>query len=137
MKLHDIEAFFTAYADAFNELSGDAVAAHWATPCAISQAGQVTWWAERAPILENHRKLCEVYRAAGFAHCEPRLLEVVLMGGFDAFARVDWTLTRADGSVLQRFATGYQLKRVGGRIQVLMCTAYDEDLGSLKEAAAR
>jgi len=132
MQLRDIEAFFAAYADAFNDLNGDAVAAHWATPCGISQGERVHWWTEREPMLDNHRKLCAVYREAGFAQSRPELLDVQLMGGFDAFARVRWTLKKQDDSLLQRFETGYHLKRVGGAIKVLLCTAFDEDLAAIK-----
>ncbi len=132
MQLHDIEAFFSAYADAFNDLNGDAVAAHWATPCGISQADQVTWWTDHADMLANHRALCEVYREAGFAHCEPVLADVQLLGGFDAFVRVRWTLTKADATLLQRFETGYHLKRLGGSLKVLLCTAFDEDLQAMR-----
>ncbi len=132
MRLHDVEAFFAAYADAFNDLNGDAVAAHWATPCGISQGDAVHWWTEHAPMRDNHQQLCAVYREAGFAHCRPELVDVQLLGGFDAFARVRWTLSREDGSLLQRFETGYHLKRVGGALKVLLCTAYDEDLSAMR-----
>jgi hypothetical protein len=132
MQLRDIEAFFAAYADAFTDLNGDAVAAHWATPCGISQGETVTWWPDHEPMAANHRKLCAVYREAGFALCRPDLIDVQLLGGFDAFARVRWTLTRDDGSLLQRFETGYHLKRVGGAIKVLLCTAFDEDLSAMQ-----
>jgi hypothetical protein len=135
MQLHDIESFFRAYADAFNDLNGDAVAAHWATPCGISQGSEVTWWTAREDMLSNHRKLCDVYRAAGFAHCEPVLVDAQLLGGFDAFARVRWTITKLDGSVLQRFETGYHLKRLGGSLKVLLCTAFDEDLDDMRKGA--
>lgn len=134
MRLHEVEAFVAAYADAFNELSADAVAAHWATPCGISQGESVHWWTERQPMLDNHRALCAVYRDAGFAHCRPELLDVQLLGGFDAFVRVRWTLTKSDGALLQRFETGYHLKRIGGVLKVLLCTAYDEDLSAMRAA---
>lgn len=134
MRLQELEAFFAAYADAFNDLNGDAVAAHWATPCGISQGDSVTWWTDRQPMRDNHRQLCDVYRQAGFAGCAPELLDVQLLGGFDAFARVRWTLSKEDGSLLQRFDTGYHLKRVGGLLKILLCTAFDEDLAALRAA---
>lgn len=49
--------------------------------------------------------------------------------------RVRWTLTRIDGSLLQRFATGYHLKGVAGEIKVLLVTAFDEDLQAMKPTA--
>lgn len=135
MQLHDIEAFFSAYADAFNDLNGDAVAAHWASPSAIASGAQVTWWAEHAPMAENMRKLCAVYREAGFDHTAFEVLQTVTMGAHDAFALLCWTIHRADGSVLQRFKTGYHLHRTGGQTRVLLCTAFDEDLAALRQAA--
>jgi len=134
MQLHDIEAFFTAYADAFNDLNGDAVAAHWASPSAIASGASLTWWPEHAPMAENMRKLCAVYQEAGFEHCRFEVLQAVPMGAHDAFALLRWTLTRADGSLLQRFSTGYNLRREGGRTRVVLCTAFDEDLGQMRSA---
>jgi len=135
MQLHDIESFFAAYADAFNDLNGDAVAAHWASPSGIASGETVTWWAEHAPMAENMRKLCAVYREAGFDHCAFEVLQAVTLGKHDAFALLRWTLTRADGSLLQRFSTGYNLHREGGRTRVILCTAFDEDLAAMKPIA--
>jgi len=63
------------------------------------------------------------------------LVDAQLLGGFDAFARVRWTITKADGSLLQCFETGYHLKRMGGALKVILCTAFDEDLKAMREAA--
>lgn len=133
----DIDDFFARYRAAFDALDGEAVAALWRTPCAISQAGVVTWWSEPEPMRDNMLRLCEVYRQAGFASCTPRIETVLPLGAHDAFVRVDWTLKQADGSTLQRFHTGYHLQREpGGAIRVLMCTAYEEDLQALKKPVA-
>lgn len=132
MQLHDIEAFFRAYADAYQDLNGDAVAAHCAAPMAISQAGTVTWWAEHAPVQDNMRQLCAVYREAGLDRVDFAIEQATLMGAHDAFALLHWTLTRADGSLLQQFRTGYHLHRHGGRTQVLLVTAFDENLAAMK-----
>ncbi|WP_138855651.1 DUF6841 family protein [Inhella inkyongensis] len=132
MQLHDIEAFFKAYADAFNDLSGDAVAAHWASPSAIASGEAVTWWPTHEPMADNMRRLCAVYREAGFEHCRFEVLQATPMGAHDAFALLRWTLTRQDGALLQRFSTGYHLHRSGGRTKVLLCTAFDEDLAAMR-----
>lgn len=133
MDLAEIESFFTAYAQAFSRLDGDAVAAHCALPMAISQGEAVTWWNEPEPVRDNMRKLCEVYRQAGMAKAEPLLESVQALGAADAFVRVRWMLTRVDGSLLQRFSTGYHLKQVTGEVKVLLVTAFDEDLQAMKE----
>jgi hypothetical protein len=131
-----LDAFFADYAAAFNRLDGDAVAALWATPSGIRQGGALTWWADAAPMQDNHRKLCAIYRAAGMARCEPRVLQSLPLGAHDAFALVHWRLLRLDGSELQVFSTGYHLQRdADAGWRVLLVTAFSEDLAALRQAA--
>lgn len=141
MSLQETREFFARYRHSFNRLDGDAVADLWHTPSAIGDtrdgAAHVTWWAEEAPMRQNMRALCEVYRAAGDAQWAFELLHHVPMGMNHAFAHVRWTLTRADGRLLQRFNTGYQLARFADGPRVLMCTAYQEDLAEWKRDAAQ
>lgn len=136
MALAELEAFFAAYAEAFSRLDGDAVAAHCSVPMAISQGESITWWSDAEPVRDNMRKLCAIYRQAGMARALPRIENAQWLGNLDAVVRVRWTLLRADGSLLQRFDTGYHLKRVADRFQVLLVTAFDEDLQAMKANAA-
>lgn len=130
-----VRGFFAAYAAAYEALDGDAVAAHCAVPCGISQGEAVTWWAEHEPMRDNMRRLCALYAQAGLARAVPALEHVHLLGAHDAFALVRWTLARADGSLLQRFATGYHLKHTAAGLKIVLVTAFDEDLNALRAAA--
>ena len=53
-----------------------------------------------------------------------------------AFAHVQWTLTRHDGSALQQFHTGYQLLRTAQGPRVLLAVAHQENLSRMKPHAA-
>jgi hypothetical protein len=136
----DIHRFFDHYAAAFNALDGDAVAARWHTPSGIADARGVTWWTDTGAVANNMRALCEVYRKAGYVRAQYRVLDVVPLGADDAFVNVAWVIEGSGGTVLQSFRTGYQLKKPPGAaadaIRLLLCTAYEEDLSTLKDHAA-
>ena len=141
MLRHEVQAFFEAYAQAFNRLDGEAVAAMWhagGSGIAHQRAGQaaLTWWAEPAPMRANHLALCEVYRSSGLARTSFELLDHVPMGPDHGFARLRWQLWRTDGGLLQTFGTGYQLMRTADGLRVLLCTAFEEDLSALRAQAA-
>jgi hypothetical protein len=127
-------SFFGGYRDAFNTLDGDAVAALWHTPSGIAQDGGVTWWADAQPMRDNMAALCELYRTAGFARTDFELKAAHKLGPQFAFADVQWTIWRADSTVLQRFGTAYQLIHIPPGWRVLLCTAYQEDLAAMREA---
>ena len=142
MSLTETHAFFSRYRDAFNALDGDAVADLWhagGSGIADSQGGcgRLTWWPHDAPMRANHHALCDVYRQAGYGRADFEIDHFVPLGADHAFARVQWTITRADGSLLQRFGTGYQLQRTAAGPRVLLCTAYQEDLQEMTRHAAQ
>ena len=58
------------------------------------------------------------------------------MGAHHAFAVVSWTLTRADGSLLQQFKTGYNLMRTTDGPKVILVTQFEEDIQKMKRDAA-
>jgi hypothetical protein len=137
----EITDFFDRYRDAFNRLDGDAVADLWHVPSGIAGTQQgrphLTWWSDGADMRHNHRALCDVYRRAGYARADHHLAHVESMGDDHAFARVQWTLSRLDGSLLQAFATGYQLMRTAQGPRVLLCTAYEENLKEMTPRVAQ
>jgi len=142
MSLTETHAFFSRYRDAFNALDGDAVADLWhagGSGIADSQGGcgRLTWWPHDVPMRANHHALCAHYRQAGYASASFNIDQCVPLGPDHAFARLQWTLRRADGSLLQRFGTGYQLLRTAQGPRVLLCTAYQENLKEMTPDAAQ
>ena len=143
MSLQETTAFFTHYRDIFNRLDGDAVADAWFVPSGIADShgeggtARVTAYTDDAALRANMHALCDVYRRNGFAHAEFELLDHVELGANHAFAHLDWTLRRADGSELQRFRTGYQLARTADGPRALLAVAYQEDLDTMAPHAAQ
>lgn len=143
MRHAEAQAFFESYRDAFNRLDGDAVADLWHTPSGITDnhgpdgAARLTWWADEAPMRANHRALCDVYAQADYGHAEFSITDHLALGANHALTQVDWTLRRRDASVLQRFATGYQLIRTGRGLRVLLCVAHAEHLKEMTPHAAQ
>jgi hypothetical protein len=141
MSRDEVQAFFERYRDAFDALDGDAVADLWHSASGIAGSrdgiGHLTWWPDDAAMRNNHRALCAHYRASGYARADFSIAQVVTMGADHAFARLQWTLSRADGSVLQRFGTGYQLLRTAAGPRVVLCTAFEEDLQEMNRHAAQ
>jgi hypothetical protein len=136
----EVTSFFDRYRAAFDTLDGNAVADLWHVPCAIASThaedahAGVTWWHDDAPMRQNMRALCEVYRNSGYARATFELRHFTPMGPHHAFADVAWALHRADHSLLQAFRTGYQLMRSAQGLRVLMCIAHDEDLSAMQSA---
>ena len=141
MSLAETRAFFDAYRAAFNRLDGDAVADLWHAQSGIADSrdgvSRVTWWSDDAPMRANHRALCEVYRHNGYDHADFLIEQHQALGPNHAFARLQWALRRADGSLLQAFHTGYQLLRMAGGLRVLLAIAYEEDLQEMTHHAAQ
>ena len=141
MNLAETQAFFDAYRVAFNRLDGDAVAELWHAPSGIADSrdgvGRITWWPEDAALRANHLALCEVYRRNGYHQADFVIEQHQALGLNHAFARLHWTLTRADGSLLQAFHTGYQLLRTARGPRVLLATAYEENLQEMRPHAAQ
>jgi hypothetical protein len=136
MSRTETQSFFDSYRAAFDRLDGDAVADLWHEASGIADSrdghGRLTWWPDDAPKRANHRALCEVYRQAGYANATFEIEQHLPMGPDHAFALLHWTLTRADGSTLQRFRTGYQLIRTAAGPRVLLATAFQEDLQAMR-----
>jgi hypothetical protein len=132
-------AFFERYRDAFCRLDGDAVAELWHTPSAIADSrsgcGRVTTWTTEAPMRENWHALCCVYRELGLARCDFELRDHMSFGADHVVAKLNWSLWRSDGSLLQRFDTGYQLLRTAAGWRVFGCIAHEEDITEMKRDA--
>lgn len=142
MSAAELRIFFDAYRDAFNRLDGDAVADLWHVPCGIADngadgaQGSVEVWTVDAPMRSNMRALCAAYAGADFGRADFGIDHHVALGPHHAFATLCWTLVRRDGSLLQRFRTGYQLLRTADGPRVLLATAYEEKLSEMKPHAA-
>ena len=141
MSLAETQAFFEVYRAAFNRLDGDAVADLWHAQSGIADScggvGRITWWPDDAPMRANHRALCDVYRRNGYHRADCEIEQHQALGVDHALARLHWTLTRADGSLLQAFHTGYHLLRTAGGLRVLLATAYEENLQEMTPHAAQ
>ena len=139
MNRHELIAFFERYRDAFGRLDADAVTALWHTPSAIADSrdghGRVTTWTAEAPMRENWHTLCGIYRELGMARCEFELLDHVGFGADHGVAKLSWSLWRSDGTLLQRFGTGYQLLRTAAGWRVFGCIAHEEDITAMKRDA--
>jgi hypothetical protein len=143
MTMHEVQGFFDAYRDAFNRLDGDAVADLWHSSSGIADnhgeggSAHLTWWPDDAPMRANHRALCDLYRGNGYARADFEIEQHMPLGPNHAFAHLHWTLTRADGRLLQQFHTGYQLMRTAAGPKVLLAVAHQENIQQMKRHAAQ
>lgn len=139
MSLTEAQTFFTVYREAFNRLDGDAVADLWHAGSGIADSrdglGHITWWSDDAPMRANHRALCDLYRSNDYGGAAFEITEHLSMGAHHSLSRLRWRLLRSDGSLLQQFHTAYHLMRTATGPKVLLCTAYEEDIGEMKRHA--
>jgi rhodanese-related sulfurtransferase len=132
-------AHIAGYREAFSRLDGDSVANLWHSPSGITHsnrdgdAADVTWWNDNAPMRDNMRKLCDIYRDNDYSHANFRIETFYSLGAHHAFADLHWDLIRRGGESLQSFRTGYNLVRTGEGIRVLMVTQYQEDISTMKQ----
>lgn len=142
MSLDDVRQFLARYQAAFDALDGDAVAQLWCAASGITHTapdtalGKLTWWSQDAPMRQNMRALCDLYRRNGYRSAHWQVEDHIDMGANHSFANVHWTLRRCDESVLQQFCTGYLLMRTDAGPKVLMAVAYEEDVLRMKNHAA-
>lgn len=142
MSRAEVQQFFETYRAAFNRLDGDTVADMWHTPSAITHRAKgadhaaLTTWVEHAPMRANMHTLCDVYRNEGYGHADFTIDACESMGEHHAFAALSWTLRRTDGSLLQRFKTGYNLMRTTDGPKVILVTQFEEDVQRVKRDAA-
>jgi hypothetical protein len=141
MSRTEVQAFFETYRDRFNRLDADAVADTWHSQSGIAHPAKdgdfaaYTMWASDAPMRENMRALCDLYRSNDYSHAEFELDRHEAMGKHHAFAVVQWTLKRRDGSLLQSFKTGYNLMQTEHGPRVILATQFEEDIQEMKSDA--
>jgi hypothetical protein len=126
----ELRDFFASYARAFDQLDGDAVAAHFCVPSMLSTNAGFVAWTRREQVGENMRALCEHYRRGGFVTARWRLLETVVQPPAHVFANVLWTVDRGATSASGSFRTSYALRRDEQGWRVLLCTAHEEQQGA-------
>jgi hypothetical protein len=142
MSYAEAHQFFETYRDNFNRLDAEAVANMWHTQSGITNRARdgdfaaYTMWSTDAPMRANTHALCDVYRNNDYSHAEVEIDRHESMGAHHAFAVVQWTLLRKDGSQLQSFKTGYNLMRTEYGVRVILATQFEEDIQKMKRDAA-
>jgi hypothetical protein len=141
MSRAEVQKFFENYRDNFNQLDANAVADTWHTQSGITHLARkgnfaaYTLWPTDALMRANTHALCDVYRGNDYSHAEFALNHCESMGAHHAFAVVQWTLHRHDGSLLQSFKTGYNLMRTEQGPRVILATQFEEDIQQMKRDA--
>ena len=142
MSRAEVQQFFETYRDNFNRLDAEAVADMWHTQSGISHPSRegnfaaYTLWPTDAPMRANTHALCDVYRGNDYSHATLDVTHCESMGAHHAFAVVQWSLHRHDGSLLQAFKTGYNFMRTEHGPRVILATQFEEDIQRMKRDAA-
>ena len=121
----DIRAFFDGYRDAFNQLDGHAVSAHYDIPAMIAHAGGNGVFVDIEALNANNIALCAQYANGGFLSADFKERTFVTQGKNFCLADLAWTITRKDQSP-QCFSTTYALSCRKGNWKVFCVTAYEE-----------
>lgn len=132
----EIQAFFEAYRDAFNNLDGGAVADLYAEPSGIAQDAAYTHWPCRELVADNMIALCNIYKEKGFVRAEFEPGQFIDQGQSHAVADVLWRIDWSSGQEPWCFKTTYNLVRAAEGWRVLLCTAYSEAALHKAESAA-
>lgn len=124
----EIEALVEAYASGFDDYDPEAVAACFAYPAVIWQAGKGHVFANPDEMVENVSALLKVYEEAGIVLSSFEVGELFVTGDA-ALATVEWEQENADGVVLMDFTCHYQLVFDGRmwRIAMIMNVQGDDD----------
>ncbi len=121
----DVQAFFATYRDAFNQLDGRAVSAHYDQPAMIIHAGGNGVFMDEAALDANNIALCEQYQNSGFLRAD--FAERAFLPQGEDFCVVDltWNIERRHQAP-QQFNTAYSLAKRNGTWKVAAVTAYEE-----------
>ena len=106
-----IEDLFTAYAGGFDDFDAAAIAACFAFPVTIWQAGRGNVFADEAELTENIEALLAVFEREEIVHSTYRTIEAA-GDGASAFAVLDWRQEREDGEAALEFRCRYALVRI-------------------------
>jgi hypothetical protein len=137
----EVHQFFETYRDHFNRLDAEAVANTWHTQSGITHLARAgdfaayTMWPTDAPMRANTHALCDVYRNNDYLRAEFEIDHCESMGAHHAFAVLQWTLLRKDGSQLQSFKTGYNLMRTEHGARVILAIQFEEYIQKMKRDA--
>lgn len=105
-----IEDLFAAYAEGFDDFDAAAIAACFAFPVTIWQAGRGNVFADEGELIENIEALLAVFEREEIVHSTHRTIEAA-GDGESAFAVIDWRQERADGEAALAFRCRYALVR--------------------------
>jgi hypothetical protein len=120
------EGYFQAYAEAFNRFDGERIAYFLNCPCLLVSGAAAHWLTTPETIQANTEALLAFHRAQGFGRATTSNVIVRPMGANLALAEVQWTVERADGTVLWTFRNTYNLADFGGGWKILASTTHGE-----------
>ena len=101
-----IDAFMTAYADAFSRGAVDEICAKWAYPATIAARGKRTAL-DAAQFCENTNSLCAFYAVQGMRRAAKKVINVTALTASIAAVRTADTLFDAAGAVLLSWEHAY------------------------------
>ncbi len=119
----EIRGFFEEYAEAFDSIDGNCIAALYHMPTVTMRGdGSIHCLQSREELARFFQGVADTYYKDGYRSGRFKDLQVTPIGERSALATMDWELQRADGSVIRAWRQSYNVVRVGNGWQILVST---------------
>ena len=120
------EAFFRAYARAFDDFDAERIASFYACPCMLVDQEVVVCLDSDTAILKNMRALVDAYRSQGYGRATVHDLRVDRQAENLATARVRWRIRDRGDVLLSTWLNSYNMRDDGRGWKILVSTVHAE-----------
>ncbi len=119
----EVEHFFDAFVQAFQQFDGPLIAQRYAAPyIALNGDGVLRSFTTQARIGEYFQTVVDHYHQIGCRSCRYKDLEAIPLGRNSALATVTWELLHGDGSSIHSWRESYNLTRTGQGLRIFAST---------------
>lgn len=123
--MDEVRPFFERYARAFAAYDGEAIAAHYVTPCLFVRDGVTEAVTDAAGVAASVAALLDLHRAWDVQTVAPGDVALLEAGPGHAVARVDWRLGRSTSRLTWAYATTYALVPADDGWRVAVAITHD------------
>ncbi len=118
-----VNAFLSSYVAAFNSCDGPAIASHYNFPSlSLRGDGSLSILQEPEAAAVFFASMSSAYCEQGCADWKWSVEDLQEIGSQSAIVAVNWSMLKADRSVLRSWRHSYNLIASGGELRILLAT---------------
>jgi ketosteroid isomerase-like protein len=122
--MFNAETFFQQYANAFNQFDAEAITAHYACPCAVTDGDGALVFESMAPIIEKFSNNTRSLKDMGYVNSTFKVIEQTPMPPNSHAIHIAWYSTFADSSFTYKCL--YICKQINGEWKITTAHVYQD-----------